>query len=65
LVSALALLEEERTGAFPRWLATYGLLFAPILAISRFAFPLDSDVLYTSLALSFSGHSYGLSRSPL
>ena len=41
----------RRTGAFPRWLAVAGLIFAPLLAISGLAFPLNSDALYASLAV--------------
>jgi hypothetical protein len=42
----------RRSGAFPRWLATSGLVFAPLLAISGLAFPLNSDALYASLELT-------------
>ena len=41
-----------RGGAFPRWLATAGLVFAPLLAVSGLAFPLGSDALYASLELT-------------
>jgi hypothetical protein len=36
----------------PRWLATGGLIFAPLLAISGLAFPLNSNALYASLELT-------------
>ena len=45
----------RRTGAFPRWLAVAGLIFAPLLAISGLAFPLNSDALYTALAVTLIG----------
>ena len=41
-----------RSGAFPRWLSIGGLVFAPLLALSGLAFPLDSDALYASLAVT-------------
>jgi hypothetical protein len=47
-----ASLLARRTGAFPRWLATGGLVFAPLLALSGLAFPLNSDALYASLELT-------------
>ena len=34
-----ASLLARRSGAFPRWLATSGLVFAPLLALSGLAFP--------------------------
>jgi hypothetical protein len=42
----------RRMGAFPRWLAIGGLVFAPLLALSGLAFPLNSDALYASLELT-------------
>jgi hypothetical protein len=42
----------RRTGAFPRWLATEGFVFALLLALSGLAFPLNSDALYASLELT-------------
>src|SRR4051812_19617997 len=47
---AAASLAARRLGAFPRWLAAAGLVFAPPLAVSGLAFPLESDALYASLA---------------
>jgi hypothetical protein len=44
-----------RRGAFPRWLGIAGLLFAPLLAVSGLAFPLESDALYASLELTLLG----------
>ena len=49
--SALA----RRSGAFPRWLAIAGVIFAPLLAISGLAFPFNSDALYASLAVTLIG----------
>jgi hypothetical protein len=46
--SAVAL----RAGAFPRWFPLGGLVFAPLLALSGLAFPLNSDALYASLELT-------------
>jgi hypothetical protein len=42
----------RRTAAFPRWLATGGVIFAPLLLVSGLAFPLNSDVLYALLELT-------------
>jgi hypothetical protein len=39
----------RRAGAFPRWFATAGIVFASLLAISGLAFPFNSDALYASL----------------
>ena len=49
--SALA----RRAGAFPRWLATGGLWFAPLLALSGAAFPLNSSAIYATLELTLIG----------
>jgi hypothetical protein len=49
---ASASLVARRFGAFPGWLASAGLVFAPLLAISGLAFPLESDALYASLAVT-------------
>ena len=45
----------RRSGAFPRWFATAGLIFAPLLAVSGLAFPLGSGALYASLDLTLLG----------
>jgi hypothetical protein len=45
----------RRTCAFPRWLATGGLWFAPLLALSGLAFPLNSSALYATLELTLLG----------
>jgi hypothetical protein len=45
----------RRANAFPRWLAIAGLIFAPLLAISGLAFPLESDALFASLAVTLIG----------
>jgi hypothetical protein len=45
----------RRASTFPRWLATGGLWFAPLLALSGLAFPLASSVLYASLELTLVG----------
>jgi hypothetical protein len=50
MIAAASML-AQRSGAFPRWLAIGGLIFAPLLAISGLAFPLNSDALYASLAV--------------
>ena len=50
-----ASLLARRSGAFPRWLATSGLVFAPLLALSGLAFPLNSDALYATLELTLLG----------
>ncbi len=38
----------RRTGVLPRWFANYGFISAPLLAISGFAFPFNSDALLAS-----------------
>jgi hypothetical protein len=43
------------SGAFPRWLATGGLVFAPLLALSGLAFPLNSSALSATLELTLLG----------
>jgi hypothetical protein len=50
-----ASLLARRAGAFPRWLANSGLAFAPLLALSGLAFPLNSSALYASLELTLLG----------
>jgi hypothetical protein len=52
IMIASASLVARRFGAFPGWLASSGLVFAPLLAISGLAFPLESDALYSSLAVT-------------
>lgn len=52
LMIGAASLAARRSGALPRWLATGGLVFAPLLALSGLAFPLSSDALYASLELT-------------
>ena len=54
MIGAASML-ARRSGVFPRWLATSGLIFAPILAVSGLAFPLNSDVLYASLEVTLLG----------
>jgi hypothetical protein len=54
LIAAASLL-ARRSGAFPHWLAVAGMVFAPLLAISGFAFPLDSDALYAALTVTLIG----------
>jgi hypothetical protein len=51
MIGAASIL-ARRGGAFPRWLATSGVVFAPILALSGLAFPLNNDALYASLELT-------------
>jgi Domain of unknown function (DUF4386) len=51
MIGAASIL-ARRTGAFPRWFATAGIIFAPLLAISGFAFPFNSDALYASLEVT-------------
>jgi hypothetical protein len=51
MIAAASIL-ARRSGQFPRSLATGGRVFAPLLAISGLAFPLNSDALYASLALT-------------
>ena len=45
----------RRATSFPRWLATAGLWFAPLLALSGLAFPLNSSALYATLDLTLLG----------
>jgi hypothetical protein len=54
MIAAASIL-ARRTSAFPRWLAIAGVTFAPLLAISGLAFPLNSDALYASLAVTLIG----------
>jgi hypothetical protein len=54
MIGAASLL-ARRAGAFPRWLATGGIAFAPLLALSGLAFPLNSSALYASLELTLLG----------
>ena len=54
LIAAASVL-ARRSGAFPHRLAVAGIVFAPLLAISGFAFPLDSDALYASLTVTLIG----------
>ena len=42
----------RRTGVLPRWFAVYGFVSAPLLAISGFAFPFNSDALLALLELT-------------
>jgi uncharacterized protein DUF4386 len=42
----------RRTGVLPRWFADYGFASAPLLAISGFAFPFNSDALLALLELT-------------
>jgi hypothetical protein len=42
----------RRPGAFPRWFATAGIVFAPLLVISGLAFPFNSNGLYASLEVT-------------
>ncbi len=42
----------HRSSLLPNWFAIYGLISAPLLAISGFAFPFDSGVLLASLDLT-------------
>jgi hypothetical protein len=51
MIGAASIL-ARRGGAFPRWLATSGIVFAPILALRGLAFPLNNDALYASLELT-------------
>jgi hypothetical protein len=55
VIIAAASVVARRTGALPRWLAIAGMVFAPLLAISGLAFPLNSDALYASLAVTLIG----------
>ena len=41
-----------RTDVLPRWFAIYSLATAPLLAISGFAFPFNSDALLVLLELT-------------
>jgi Domain of unknown function (DUF4386) len=52
IVIAAASELARRSGAFPGWLAIAGLVSAPLLLISGLAFPLNSDALYASLAVT-------------
>ena len=54
MIGAASLL-ARRTAAFPRWLATGGLWFAPLLALSGTAFPLNSSAIYATLELTLIG----------
>jgi hypothetical protein len=45
----------RRTRAFPHWLATGGLWFAPLLALSGTAFPLNNSAIYATLELTLVG----------
>jgi hypothetical protein len=51
----VASLLARRTGAFPRWLATGGLWFTPLLALSGAAFPLNNSAVYAMLELTLIG----------
>jgi hypothetical protein len=51
MIGAASIL-ARRNGAFPRWLAVGGVAFAPLLALSGLAFPLNSDGLYASVELT-------------
>ena len=44
-----------RRRSIPRWLAIAGLVFAPFLALSGLAVPLESDALYASLSVTLLG----------
>lgn len=52
IMIAAASILARRSDAFPRWFAVGGLIFAPLLAVSGLAFPLNSDALYASLAVT-------------
>ena len=54
MIGAASLL-ARRAAAFPRWLATGGLWFAPLLALSGTAFPLNSSAIYATLELTLIG----------
>jgi len=54
MIGAASLL-ARRSGAFPRWLATSGLWFAPLLAFRGTAFPLNSSAIYATLELTLLG----------
>ena len=45
MIAAASML-AQRSGAFPRWLAIGGLIFAPLLAISDPAFRTQTQVSY-------------------
>jgi hypothetical protein len=49
---ATASVAARRTTAFPRWLATGGLAFSPLLLVSGLAFPFGSTALYALLELT-------------
>jgi hypothetical protein len=42
----------RRAMSLPRWLTTSGIAFAPVLALSGLAFPLNSDALYGALYIT-------------
>ncbi|MGZ4233025.1 MAG: hypothetical protein ACXVVQ_16535 [Solirubrobacteraceae bacterium] len=42
----------RRAMTLPRWLTTLGIAFAPVLALSGLAFPLNSDALYGALYIT-------------
>jgi len=54
MIGAASLL-ARRAASFPRWLATGGLWFAPLLALSGTAFPLNSSAIYATLELTLIG----------
>jgi hypothetical protein len=54
MIGAASLL-ARRTNAFPRWLATGGIGFAPLLALSGTAFPLNNSAIYATLELTLIG----------
>ena len=51
-VIAIVSVRAQQSIRLPRWLSNTGLIFAPILAISGLAFPLNSDALYGLLYLT-------------
>jgi hypothetical protein len=55
ITSLLQAVLARRAGAFPRWLATGGLWFAPLLAVSGTAFPLNSSAIHATLELTLIG----------
>ena len=55
LLAALVILVStaaRRAMTLPRWLTTIGIAFAPVLALSGLAFPLNSDALYAALYIT-------------
>ncbi len=55
LLAALVILVSttaRRAMTLPRWLTTMGVGFAPVLALSGLAFPLNSDALYGALYIT-------------